>query len=114
MPEDCIFCKILNGDIPSTRVYENDTVYAFRDVNPVAPTHILIIPRRHIERVADLEDGDAGLMGDLLLAARDVAAQEGVSEAFRLVINNGPGVGQSVFHIHLHLLAGRKLGWPPG
>jgi histidine triad (HIT) family protein len=114
MADDCIFCKILAGEIPSTKVYENDTVYAFRDINPGAPTHILIIPRKHIERVADLDEADAGLVGDLLLAARDIAKQEGVSEAFRLVINNGEGVGQSVFHIHVHLLAGRKLGWPPG
>ena len=114
MADDCIFCKILAGEIPSTKVYETDTVYAFRDINPAAPTHVLIIPKRHIERVADLADGDAGLMGELLLAARDVAAQDGVSEAFRLIVNNGEGVGQSVFHIHMHLLAGRKLGWPPG
>ena len=114
MADDCIFCKILAGEIPSTKVYETDTVYAFRDIHPAAPTHVLIIPKRHIERVADLADADAGLMGELLLAARDIAAQDGVSEAFRLIINNGEGVGQSVFHIHMHLLAGRKLGWPPG
>lgn len=114
MADDCIFCKILAGEIPSSKVYETDSIYAFRDINAAAPTHVLIVPKKHIPRVADLGDADAGLAGELLLAAQAIAAQEGVSDAFRLVVNNGEGAGQSVFHLHLHLLAGRDLRWPPG
>jgi len=112
--DDCIFCKIISGQIPSTRVFESDTVYAFRDINPAAPTHILIVPRRHIPRIADLTTEDAVLMGELVHTAQMLAEQEGISEGFRLVANNGAEAGQSVFHIHLHLLGGRALGWPPG
>ena len=114
MADDCIFCKILAGEIPSTKVYETDTIYAFRDINEAAPTHVLIIPKKHIPRVADLSEADVELAGELLLAAKAIAEQVGVSDAFRLVVNNGEGAGQSVFHLHVHLLAGRDLRWPPG
>lgn len=114
MASDCLFCEIVAGVRPSTRVYETDTVYAFRDINPVAPTHVLIIPRKHIARVADLTDEDVSIMGELLLAARSIAEMEGVSEGFRLVINDGAPAGQTIRHIHLHLLANRPMSWPPG
>lgn len=112
---DCIFCKIAAGEMSADMVREDDRVVAFRDVNPQAPTHILVIPRKHIPSVNRLDDADASLVGDLYLAARDIAAEEGVADdGYRLVMNTGEGAGQSVFHIHLHLLGGRALGWPPG
>jgi histidine triad (HIT) family protein len=112
---DCLFCKIIAGDIPSEKVYEDDDVYAFRDVNPVAPLHVLIIPKKHIAMLNDLESDDAQRMGKLVLTAKKIANQEGYAEeGYRTVINCGEKAGQSVFHIHLHLLAGRELTWPPG
>lgn len=113
MSEDTIFGKILRGEIPSEEVYSDENYYAFRDINPAAPTHILVIPRKPIAKVADATDADAELLGGLLLTAKKVAAQEGLTD-YRLVINNGEGAGQSVFHIHLHILGGRSLSWPPG
>jgi histidine triad (HIT) family protein len=113
MSEDTIFGKILRGEIPSEEVYSDENYYAFRDINPAAPTHILVIHRKPIAKVADATDADAELLGGLLLTARKVAAQEGLTD-YRLVINNGEGAGQSVFHIHLHILGGRSLSWPPG
>lgn len=114
MESNCIFCQIIAGTQPAAVVYETPTVLAFRDIHPQAPTHILIVPRKHIARVADVTAEDAGLMGDLLLAARAVAQQEGVADAFRLLITNGAGAGQTVFHLHVHLLAGRPSGRPRG
>jgi histidine triad (HIT) family protein len=112
---DCIFCKIAAGQIPAAPVYQDDEVFAFRDLHPQAPTHILIIPRKHIATVNDLAHGDAGLVGRLFLAAKEIAKQEGFAAAgYRLVMNTNADAGQTVFHIHLHLLAGRPLGWPPG
>lgn len=112
---DCLFCKILAGDIPSEKVYEDDNVYAFRDITPVAPLHALIIPKKHIAKINDIEPQDAELVGQLFLAAKAIAAQEGFAEAgYRTVMNCGEAAGQTVFHIHLHLLAGRDLDWPPG
>jgi len=110
----CIFCQIAAGELPANKIYETDALLAFRDRAPQAPTHILIIPKKHIARLADITDDDATLMGQLMLAARDVAAQEGVIDGFRLVANNGSQAGQSVFHIHWHLLGGRRMSWPPG
>jgi histidine triad (HIT) family protein len=115
MPEqDCLFCRIIAGEAPARRVYESDTIVAFHDINPQAPTHILVVPRKHIAKIAEIGDDDRGLMGDLLLSAKTIAAQEGIEGGFRLVINNGIESGQSVFHIHLHLLGGRRMRWPPG
>lgn len=112
---DDLFVKIIDREIPADIVFENDRVLAFRDIDPQAPTHILIIPKRRIPTINDLEDGDAELMGQLLLAARDIARAEGLSEdGYRLVINCNRHGCQSVFHIHLHLLGGRQLDWPPG
>ena len=113
--EDCLFCKILAGDIPAEIVYESKTAIAFRDINPQASTHVLIIPRRHIATINEIEPDDEELVGSLYTAAREIAAAEGVAEeGYRAVMNCNAGAGQTVFHIHLHLLGGRRLEWPPG
>lgn len=109
-----IFSKIINREIPADIVYEDDMCIAFRDINPQAPTHVQLIPKKEIPRLVDAAPGDGALLGHLLLTASKIAQQLGVGDAFRLVVNNGAGAGQSVFHLHLHILAGRKLGWPPG
>ena len=113
--QDCLFCKILNGDIPADIVYESDSAIAFRDVSPQAPTHVLVIPRKHIATINDLGEDDQEIVGSLYLAAKDIARAEGLSdEGYRAVMNCNEGAGQSVFHIHLHVLGGRTLSWPPG
>jgi histidine triad (HIT) family protein len=115
MADDCLFCKIAEGDIPSTEVYADDDFYAFQDINPGAPTHILVIPRKHIARIEAAEDNNADLLGRLLLTANKIARDQGLPEnGFRYVINSGEQGGQTVFHIHLHILGGRSLTWPPG
>lgn len=115
MASDCLFCKIAAGEIPSTRIYSDETLYAFRDIKAAAPQHILLIPRKHIQSVAHLEAEDATIMGELMVTARRIAEQEGFAkEGFRCVINTGDDGGQTVGHLHLHLLAGRHLTWPPG
>lgn len=116
MPEDdCLFCRIVDGSVDADTVHRDDDVVAFRDINPQAPTHILVVPRKHIPSVTDLEDGDGRLIGGLYLTARDLAREEGIADGgYRLVMNAGEGAGQSVFHIHLHLLGGRAFTWPPG
>ncbi len=112
---DTVFGKIIRGELPSEKVYEDDDVLAFRDLHPAAPTHILVIPKKHIVDLFDAVEEDEALLGKLMLAARKVAIQEGLEEdGFRLVINNGAGVGQTVFHIHVHVLGGRSFSWPPG
>ncbi len=112
---NCIFCKMAQGEIKPDVVYEDDEVLAFRDMNPQAPTHFLVIPRQHIPTTNDLEAGDAELVGKLYLAARQVAADEGIAErGYRMVMNCNPEAGQSVYHIHLHVLGGRPMKWPPG
>jgi histidine triad (HIT) family protein len=111
---DCLFCKIAAGSIPAKLVSEDDRAIAFRDINPQAPTHVLIVPRKHIASLNDLTDEDAALVGHLHVVARKIAAAEGISEGYRTLFNTGPGAGQTVFHIHLHLVGGRPLGWPPG
>lgn len=110
---DCLFCGIAGGEGSADVVHEDEDVVAFRDINPQAPTHILVIPRKHISTVDDLQPEDAELVGKLFLAAKEVAAGLGL-DGYRLVMNTGAPAGQSVFHIHLHLLGGRSLGWPPG
>lgn len=113
--ENCLFCKILAGDIPADIVYKSDTAIAFRDINPKAPTHVLIIPRKHISTINDIEDDDQEIVGSLYSAAREIAAAEGLADVgYRAVMNCNEGAGQTVFHIHLHLLGGRALTWPPG
>jgi histidine triad (HIT) family protein len=112
---DCLFCKMGSGEIHPDIVYQDDEVLAFRDLNPQAPVHILIIPRRHIPTLNDVGPEDAGLVGKLFLTARRVAEQEGVAEAgYRTLFNCNAQGGQEVFHIHLHLLGGRQMHWPPG
>ena len=112
---NCLFCKILSGDIPADIVYESETAIAFRDINPQAPTHLLIIPRKHIATINDIAEEDELLVGSLYSAAREIAAAEGIAEdGFRAVMNCNEGAGQTVFHIHLHLLGGRPFTWPPG
>lgn len=109
-----LFGKIIRREIPADVVYEDDFCLAFRDINPQAPTHVLLIPKKEIDRLANAGSEDQALLGHLMLAAGKVAKQLGVGDAFRLVVNNGAQAGQSVFHLHLHILAGRKLEWPPG
>ena len=109
-----LFEKIIDKEIPASLVYEDEHCVAFKDINPGAPTHVLLVPRKPIPKLTDATAADQMLLGHLLLAANKVAAQLGVGEAFRLAINNGAGAGQSVFHLHLHILGGRPLKWPPG
>lgn len=111
---ETIFSKIINREIPADIVYEDDLALAFRDVNPQAPVHILIVPKQAIPRLADAKQEHQELLGHLLLVAAKIADQEGYGDAFRLVVNNGEKVGQTVFHLHVHILAGRSFGWPPG
>lgn len=112
---DCLFCKIIAGEIPSATVYQNDQVYAFRDINPIAPTHVLIVPRAHIRDITAPEALDGATLSALIAAANAIARQEGVAESgFRLIWNVGPDAGQTVFHLHLHLLGGKPLGWSAG
>jgi histidine triad (HIT) family protein len=112
---DCIFCKIIAGDIPSTNVYRDQQVTAFRDITPAAPTHILILPNKHIESINVLAQGDEQLIGHLFTAAKQISAQEGIAEdGYRLVINTNAHAGQTVFHIHLHLLGGAPMQHPMG
>lgn len=111
---DCTFCRIARGEAQARVVYQDQDVTAFHDRNPQAPTHVLIIPNAHIESVNDVQADDVDLVGKVFVVARQVAAQEGVAEGYRLVVNNGARAGQSVFHLHVHLLGGRPLGWPPG
>ena len=111
---DCLFCRIESGEIPADRVYENDEVLAFHDVNPRAPTHVLVIPRRHVPDAHALTEEDGPLLGALFAATRRIADGAGLGRDYRIVTNVGPEAGQSVFHLHLHLLGGRSMGWPPG
>jgi histidine triad (HIT) family protein len=110
----CIFCKIAEHEIPSEIVHESETVVAFRDTNPQAPTHILLIPQDHIEDLRTITDDHGGVLADIVQAAAHLAEAEGVESGWRLVANVGPDAGQSVFHLHFHLVGGRKLSWPPG
>lgn len=116
MPEqDCLFCKIVSGDVPADVVRRTDRTLAFRDINPQAPTHVLVIPKEHHPDAAALAAADAELFAEVLREARAVAAGDGVEESgYRVVFNTGPGAGQTVFHVHAHVLGGRGLGWPPG
>jgi len=111
---DCLFCKIIDGGTPAQKVFEDDDIVVIKDINPQAPTHLLIIPKKHIPALADAEDGDAALLGKLQLVARDLARQGKIADGFRVVTNSGRGAGQTVAHIHYHLLAGRRFMWPPG
>ena len=112
---DCLFCSIVAGDIPATKVRETDRVLVFRDINPQAPTHVLVIPKEHYPNVAVLAAADSALLGEVITEAREVAVAEGIAEpGYRIVFNTGDDAGQTVHHVHGHLLGGRSLGWPPG
>ena len=113
MTDSCLFCRIARKEIPATIVFEDDTVVAFRDIDAKAPTHVLVIPREHVASLNDMKD--ASLLGALQIAAAAIARAEGIAESgYRTVMNSGSDAGQTVFHVHLHLLGGRKLSWPPG
>ena len=114
MPADCLFCRIVRGEIPATRIHEDDLVIAIRDVNPQAPTHVLLLPVAHIASAADLTDADGPLLARLFAVAADLARSEGLEGGWRLVSNVGADGGQSVNHLHIHLLGGRPMTWPPG
>ena len=113
--QDCIFCKIVGGQIPSKKVFEDDDLFAFEDINPVAPVHVIVIPKRHIETLNDVSETDTALLGRLLLSARSIARAKNLSDdGYRTVINCMAGAGQTVFHLHMHVIGGRGLRWPPG
>jgi histidine triad (HIT) family protein len=113
--QNCIFCKIAAGEIPAAKIFEDDRAVVFRDINPQAPTHALVIPRAHVASLDGAGEADESLLGHLLLVAARVARDEGLGESgYRTVINTGAGAGQTVFHVHVHLLGGRRLAWPPG
>jgi histidine triad (HIT) family protein len=115
MTENCLFCKIAHGDIPVELVYQDDLVAAFRDIHPQAPTHLLIVPKQHIPDALALSAADGELLARVMTVAANLAQQEGIAvPGFRIVINTGPAAGQTVQHLHFHLLGGRELGWPPG
>ena len=111
----CIFCRIIKGEIPSRTVYEDDDILAFEDINPQAPTHILIIPKQHFASLLEIPDEKKDLLGKILIKGRDVAQKRGLDDSgFRIVLNTGKDSGQDVFHIHFHVLGGRRMTWPPG
>jgi histidine triad (HIT) family protein len=111
---DCLFCRILGNEIPAKKIYEDEHTFAFEDINPQAPTHVLIIPKRHVRGLKEATPEDAELIGRCHLAAAHIARQRGIEDGYRTVLNVGPQAGQSVFHLHVHLLGGRSLHWPPG
>ncbi len=111
---NCLFCRIIRGDIPAKKVYEDDHVFAFEDINPQAPTHVLVIPRKHFAGLKEAQSQDAEIIGRCQLAAAEIARRRKIEQGYRTVLNVGPGAGQSVFHLHVHLIGGRPLAWPPG
>ena len=111
---ECLFCKIINGEIPSSKVYEDDTVFAFRDIEPQAPTHILIIPKQHIKSAAEIDESNSAVISHIFEVAAKIAKQEGLDDGFRIVNNCGDVAGQTVKHLHFHLMGGREFTWPAG
>ncbi len=114
MPSPCLFCKIIEGQAPARIIYEDDRVVAFEDIHPQAPTHVLIVPRKHVASLGDAAHEDAPLIGHMHLVAAQIAQERNITKGYRTLLNNGPLAGQSVYHLHLHLLGGRGFGWPPG
>ena len=114
MPDDCLFCRIGRKEIPSKIAYEDSEIFAFEDIHPQAPTHILVCPRKHLESLDDATAADQALLGNLQLVAAQLARERDLLDGYRTILNNGRGAGQSVFHLHLHLLGGRAFRWPPG
>jgi len=111
---NCLFCRIIRGETPSKKVYEDDHVFAFEDIHPQAPSHVLVIPKKHFAGLKEAQAADAEVIGRCYLVAAQIARQRNIEQGYRTVVNVGPGAGQSVFHFHVHLLGGRRLGWPPG
>jgi len=111
---DCLFCRIIKGEIPAKKVYEDEHTLAFEDINPQGPTHVLIVPKKHLPGLKEAQAQDAELVGRLHLAAAEIGRQRGIEDGYRTVLNVGPKSGQSVFHMHVHLIGGREMGWPPG
>lgn len=111
---DCLFCRIISGEIPSKKVYEDEHTYAFEDINPQAPSHVLVIPKKHIRGLKEATPEDAELIGRCHLVAASIARQRNIEDGYRTVLNVGPRAGQSVFHLHVHVIGGRPLHWPPG
>jgi histidine triad (HIT) family protein len=111
---NCLFCRIISGEIPAKKIYEDNHVFAFEDINPQAPAHVLIIPKKHFAGLKEAQAEDAEAIGRCHLAAAEIARQRNIEHGYRTVTNVGPGAGQSVFHLHVHLLGGRSLNWPPG
>jgi histidine triad (HIT) family protein len=111
---DCLFCRIIAGEIPARKVFEDEHTFAFEDINPQAPTHVLVVPKKHICGLKEASVEDADIIGRCHLTAAQLARQRGIEDGYRTVLNVGPGAGQSVFHLHVHLLGGRSLSWPPG
>ena len=113
--DNCLFCKIINGDIAAKKVYENEHIIAFNDINPKAPVHILVIPKKHIRSINELNSSDINLAGEIILAAKKIAKDQGIdSKGFRVVFNTNDDGGQTVYHIHMHIMGGRQMQWPPG
>ena len=113
--DNCLFCKIINGEITATKIYENEHIIAFNDINPKAPVHILVIPKKHIRSINELNSSDINLAGEIILAAKKIAKDQGVdSKGFRVVFNTNDDGGQTVYHIHMHIMGGRQMQWPPG
>ena len=112
--DSCVFCRIIRGELPSKKIYEDADSYALEDIRPQAPTHVLIIPKKHIRGLKEAETEDAEVLGHLQLVAAQIARECGIEDGYRTILNVGPGAGQSVFHLHLHLIGGRPMKWPPG
>ena len=112
--KDCLFCRIIAGELPAKKVYEDEHTFAFEDIRPQAPTHVLIVPKKHIRGLKEAGPEEAEVIGRCHLVAAEIARQRAIENGYRTVLNIGPGAGQSVFHLHLHLLGGRRLAWPPG
>lgn len=111
---DCLFCRIINGEIPSKKIYEDERTYAFEDINPQGPTHVLVIPKKHIRGLKEATTEDSDLIGYCHLVAAKIARQRNIEDGYRTVLNVGPKAGQSVFHLHVHVIGGRNMQWPPG
>jgi histidine triad (HIT) family protein len=111
---DCLFCRVIRGEVPSKKVYDDEHTYAFEDIRPQAPVHVLVVPKKHIRGLKEAQAEDADIVGRCHLVAAQIARERGIENGYRTVLNVGPGAGQSVFHLHVHLLGGRMLHWPPG
>jgi histidine triad (HIT) family protein len=112
--DSCLFCRIIRGDLPSKKVYEDDHTFAFEDIQPQGPTHVLVVPKKHLRGLKEAEPEDAELLGHCQLVAAQIARERGIEDGYRTILNVGPGAGQTVFHLHLHVIGGRPMKWPPG